>query len=128
MATLTLPSRWLGVTEITSPVTSSRETSPPVANDVTTLLVREEQALRRTIARYVHHATIVDDLFQEISLKVMRRIDSVRDPQAIRDAVNLLVRDAGLRHRIGAAAQAQVLERHLPRHYAQDVATLLRAR
>ena len=96
MATLTLPSRWLGVTEITSPVTSSRETSPPVADDVTTLLVREEQALRRTIARYVHHATIVDDLFQEISLKVMRRIDSVRDPQAIRGWLFQLARNACL--------------------------------
>jgi len=58
--------------------------------------VREEQALRRTIARYVHHATVVDDLFQEISLKVMRRIDSVRDQQAIRGWLFQLARNACL--------------------------------
>ncbi len=60
------------------------------------LLVREESALRRIIARYVRHATVVDDLFQEVSLKVMRRIDTVRDPQAVRGWLFQLARNACL--------------------------------
>jgi glycosyltransferase involved in cell wall biosynthesis len=51
-----------------------------------------------------------------------------RDPAAIRDAVELLMADADLRHRIGAAAHAQVMSTHLPRHYASGVANLLRNR
>ena len=60
------------------------------------LLVREEAALRRIIGRYVRHATVIDDIFQEISLKVMRRIDSVRDQQALRGWLFQLARNACL--------------------------------
>jgi RNA polymerase sigma-70 factor (ECF subfamily) len=96
MATTTLPLRWLGVTEISPSLSVAPAPSAPVVDEATALLLREEQALRRTIARYVHHATTVDDLFQEISLKVMRRIDSVRDPQAIRGWLFQLARNACL--------------------------------
>ena len=68
------------------------------ADQVTDLLIREEPALRRAIARYVRHATAVDEIFQEVSLKVMRRIDSVRDPLAIRGWLFQLARNASLDH------------------------------
>ena len=48
------------------------------------LLTREEGALRRVIQRYVRDGSTVDDLFQEVSLKVLRRMDTVRDPAALR--------------------------------------------
>ena len=51
-----------------------------------------------------------------------------RDPDALREAVNRLVADPELRRRMGAAAQAQVLARHMPSRYAADVAALLRNR
>ena len=45
-----------------------------------------------------------------------------RDPQAFREAVQLLVGDAALRERLGKAARARVEAEFLPRHYAQAVA------
>jgi RNA polymerase sigma-70 factor (ECF subfamily) len=68
----------------------------PVADLASDLLVREEVALRRIISRYVRHATVVDDIYQEISLKVMRRIDTVRDPLALRGWLFQLARNACL--------------------------------
>lgn len=80
---------WSTVNEAVQPITANH-------NSTAELLAREEVAVRRIIARYVHHATVVDDLFQEISLKVMRRIDSVRDVQAIRGWLFQLTRNACL--------------------------------
>ncbi len=60
------------------------------------LLAREEAALRRVLARYVRDAATVDDLYQEVSLKVLKRIDSVRDPAAIRGWLFQLARNACL--------------------------------
>ncbi|MBA3710564.1 MAG: sigma-70 family RNA polymerase sigma factor [Planctomycetes bacterium] len=60
------------------------------------LLTREEGALRRVLQRYVKDASTVDDLFQEVSLKVLRRVDSVRDPAAIRGWLFQLARNACL--------------------------------
>ncbi len=60
------------------------------------LIRREEGGLRRVIARYVHDAASVDDVFQEVSLKVLRRIDSVRDPLAIRGWLFQTARNASL--------------------------------
>ncbi len=99
MATLAFPSRYVWPTVNDAiPVGSVENRSAAAASmdAAATLLIHEEQALRRTIARYVKHATIVDDLFQEISLKVMRRIDSVRDPQALRGWLFQLARNACL--------------------------------
>ena len=56
----------------------------PGEADAVSLLTREEGALRRVIARYVRDAASVDDVFQEVSLKVLRRLDSVRDLAALR--------------------------------------------
>lgn len=66
-------------------------THPAVA-----LLAREEGALRRTIQRYVRDAASVDDLFQEVSVKVLRHLDSVREPQAVRGWLFQIARNACL--------------------------------
>jgi RNA polymerase sigma-70 factor (ECF subfamily) len=66
--------------------------------DAVSLLTREEGALRRVIQRYVRDAATVDDLFQEVSLKVLRRLDSVRDPAALRGWLFQLTRNACLDH------------------------------
>lgn len=47
------------------------------------------------------------------------------DPAAIRDAVDLLTRDADLRHRLGRAALEAIKQKHLPVHYADGVAQVL---
>jgi RNA polymerase sigma-70 factor (ECF subfamily) len=62
------------------------------------LLAREEGSLRRVIQRYVRDAATVDDVFQEVSLKVLRRMDSVRDPLALRGWLFQLARNACLDH------------------------------
>jgi RNA polymerase sigma-70 factor (ECF subfamily) len=60
------------------------------------LLTREEGALRRIIQRYVRDAATVDDVYQEVSLKVLKRLDSVRDPAALRGWLFQLARNACL--------------------------------
>lgn len=82
-------------------------TTVPV--DPVELLAREEGALRRVIQRYVRDASTVDDLYQDVSLKVLRRVDSVRDPGALRGWLFQLARNACLdylrredRRRVGA--------------------------
>ena len=55
-----------------------------LAEQAVALIQREEGALRWVIARYVRDATTVDDIFQEVSLKVLKRLDTVRDPAALR--------------------------------------------
>jgi len=64
--------------------------------EATDLLTREEASLRRVIQRYVRDAATVDDVFQEVSLKVLRRLDSVRDPAALRGWLFQLARNACL--------------------------------
>jgi RNA polymerase sigma-70 factor (ECF subfamily) len=60
------------------------------------LLAREESVLRRVMGRYVHDVHAVDDLYQDLSLKVLRRLDSVRDPAALRGWVFQMARNACL--------------------------------
>jgi len=69
---------------------------PVTADPVSDLLTREGDTLRRVIGRYVRHEHAVDEIFQEVSLKVLRRIDSVRDPQALRGWLFQLARNAAL--------------------------------
>jgi len=94
MATLSLPAHhaWAEMSDALRPASPM---DLPI-DEATGLLVREEAALRRIIGRYVRHATVIDDIFQEISLKVMRRIDTVRDPQAMRGWLFQLARNACL--------------------------------
>jgi RNA polymerase sigma-70 factor (ECF subfamily) len=93
MATISV-SGWATVSELLPDMAG--HVPAPVRDEATSLLIREESTLRRIIARYVRHATVVDDLYQEISLKVMRRIDTVRDPQAVRGWLFQLARNACL--------------------------------
>lgn len=67
-----------------------------VENAAVELLSREEGALRRIIQRYVRDASTVDDVYQEVSLKVLRRIDTVRDVAALRGWLFQLARNACL--------------------------------
>jgi len=81
----------LTTTLASAAVTEVYDQADPMA-----LLTREEGALRRTIQRYVRDASSVDDVFQEVSLKVVRRIDTVRDPAALRGWLFQLARNASL--------------------------------
>lgn len=67
-----------------------------IADQVVALLEREEGALRWVIARYVRDASTVDDIFQEVSIKVLKRIDTVRDQDALRGWLFQLARNACL--------------------------------
>lgn len=62
------------------------------------LLEREEAALRRVILRYVHDHSLADDLFQDISLKVLRRFHTVRDQRTVRGWLFQVARNACLDH------------------------------
>lgn len=82
---------------IATPTASLAFASSGVAEaDAVDLLTREEGALRRIIQRYVRDAASTDDVFQEVSLKVLRRIESVRDPAALRGWLFQLARNACL--------------------------------
>ncbi len=87
----------------------------PLADQVTDLLAREEAALRRVIQRYVRDASTVDDVYQEVSLKVLRRLDTVREPAALRGWLFQLARNACLDYlrredRRSAASQEMLAE------------------
>lgn len=60
------------------------------------LLAREEAALRRVIQRYVRDHSTVDDLFQDISLKVLKRFHTVRDERTVRGWIFQVARNACL--------------------------------
>ena len=60
------------------------------------LLVREGPALRRMMLRYVRDESTVDDMYQEVSLKVMRRLHTVRDERTIRGWLFQIARNACL--------------------------------
>ena len=84
-------------TMATAALSSNAFVVAPITTDpVTDLLAREEVVLRRVIQRYVRDAASVDDVFQEVSLKVMRRLDSVRDAGAVRGWLFQIARNAAL--------------------------------
>lgn len=62
----------------------------------TALIEREEPALRRVIKRYVRDDSTVDDLFQEVGIKVLRRIHTVRDQRTMRGWLFQTARNACL--------------------------------
>lgn len=93
----------LPVDEPSPPVMNAAVANLPVldvvgslADQTVALIQREEGALRWVIARYVRDATTVDDIFQEVSLKVLKRLDTVRDPAALRGWLFQLARNACL--------------------------------
>lgn len=83
----------------------------------TDLLVREEGALRRVIGRYVRDAATIDDLYQEVGLKMLRHLTALRDPGALRGWLYQLARNACLDHL-----------RHQQRHPRHDAAALAEVR
>lgn len=62
------------------------------------ILEREEASIRRVIGRYVHHHHVIDDLYQEVCLKAIRRLGSVREPDAVRGWIYQLARNASIDH------------------------------
>jgi len=70
--------------------------APALQERGTELLMREEPALRRVMLRYVRDHSTVDDLFQEVSLKVLRRLDTLRDPRTVRGWLFQIARNACL--------------------------------
>ena len=97
----------------------------PLIEQATDLLAREEAALRRVIQRYVRDAATVDDVYQEVSLKVLRRLDSVREPAALRGWLFQLARNACLDHlrredRRTAASQEMLSEHCSPGDHGRN--------
>jgi RNA polymerase sigma-70 factor (ECF subfamily) len=64
----------------------------------TDLLFEEEPVIRRVIERYVRDASTVDDIFQEVGIKMLRRINTLRDPAALRGWIFQIARNAALDH------------------------------
>lgn len=60
------------------------------------LLTREEPAIRRVINRYIRDAAAADDLYQEVCIKVLKRLSSLREPEAIRAWLFQIARNACL--------------------------------
>lgn len=92
--------------------------APVTADPVSALLAREEVVLRRIIQRYVRDASSVDDVFQEVSLKVLRRLDSVRDVAAVRGWLFQLARNAALDHLRREVRRSAISQEHLAEHRA----------
>jgi RNA polymerase sigma-70 factor (ECF subfamily) len=81
-------------------VAASIDRSVPIGAELqeegSRLLVREEPALRRLMHRYLRNAGAVDDVYQEVSLKVLRRLDTLRDASTIRGWLFQVARNACL--------------------------------
>jgi RNA polymerase sigma-70 factor, ECF subfamily len=90
-----------------------------VQAQATDLLAREEGALRRIIQRYVRDASTVDDVYQEVSLKVIRRLESVRDPLALKGWLFQLARNACLDYLRREDRRSQIPCDHLVDHSAR---------
>ncbi len=84
------------------------------------ILEREEASIRRVIGRYVHNPHAVDDLYQEVCLKAIRRLGSVREPDAVRGWIYQLARNASidfLRRRAAAPDRDhEAVAEELPAH------------
>lgn len=63
---------------------------------ITQLLAREEGGVRRTIGFYVHDHAAVDDLWQEVSLRVLRHVHTLQQPGAARGWLYQIARNAAM--------------------------------
>lgn len=111
-------------------VTDVLATDRAPADPALALLTREEPGLRRVIQRYVRDAATVDDVFQEVSLKVMRHLATLRDPQAARGWLFQLARHASLDHlrandRRPTASEALLADHHATGDLGRDPAAAL---
>lgn len=62
----------------------------------TALLAREEGGARRVIGYYVRDHAAADDVWQEVCLRVLRRLDTLHDPAAIRAWLYQIARNAAM--------------------------------
>lgn len=60
------------------------------------LLMREEGGVRRVIGFYLHDHAAVDDVWQEVCIRVLRHISSVNQPAAIRGWLYQVARNAAM--------------------------------
>ncbi|MBN8526571.1 MAG: sigma-70 family RNA polymerase sigma factor [Planctomycetes bacterium] len=60
------------------------------------LLAREEGGVRRILGYYVHDHAAVDDLWQEVSLRVLRRLHTLQHPAAARGWIYQIARNAAM--------------------------------
>ncbi|NRA38359.1 MAG: sigma-70 family RNA polymerase sigma factor [Planctomycetes bacterium] len=70
--------------------------SPALHEKGCSLLAQEEMGVRRVIQRYIKDPATEDDIFQEVSIKVLRRIDTVREQKAIRGWLFQIARNSCL--------------------------------
>lgn len=64
--------------------------------DATELLTREEGGVRRVLGYYVRDHAAVDDLWQEVSLRVLRRLHTLEHPGAVRGWLYQIARNAAM--------------------------------
>lgn len=70
--------------------------SPALQERGLELLAQEEAGIRRVIRRYIRDPATEDDLYQEVSLKVLRRLDTLREKKALRGWLFQIARNASL--------------------------------
>ncbi|MEK7413115.1 MAG: sigma-70 family RNA polymerase sigma factor [Planctomycetota bacterium] len=68
-------------------------TSPDAAS---ALLEREEGGVRRVIGFYLHDHAAIDDVWQDVCIRVVRRLSSVRHPDAVRGWLYQVARNAAM--------------------------------
>ncbi|HAT10262.1 MAG TPA: hypothetical protein DCS97_06655 [Planctomycetes bacterium] len=64
--------------------------------EATDLLAREEGGVRRVLGYYVRDHAAVDDLWQEVSLRVLRRLHTLEQPGAARGWLYQIARNAAM--------------------------------
>lgn len=70
--------------------------SPELQEKGLQLLAQEEMGIRRVIQRYIRDPATEDDIYQEVSLKVLRRLDTLREKKALRGWLFQIARNASL--------------------------------
>jgi RNA polymerase sigma-70 factor (ECF subfamily) len=68
--------------------------APSLADAASDLLAREEGGVRRIIRFYIRNQAAADDLWQEISLRVLRRLGTLQHPEAARGWLYQIARNA----------------------------------
>ncbi len=84
--------------EQTSPL-KMEATAPALfasSETVADLLTREEGGVRRVIGFYLHDHAAVDDVWQEVSLRVLRRLHTLQHQAAVRGWLYQIARNASM--------------------------------
>ena len=75
---------------------SADEAETSVKDAVVQLLAVEAPAIRGVIRRYVGDESVVDDIFQDVSLKAVTRLDQLRERSRMRGWIFRVARNASL--------------------------------